>query len=250
MSQNKSRICAGMSIVGGKGYGKAVVIDAEVNDALVLVKIDPKKIDGEIERFEVAREKAKDYYNNYSEEFAVDSARNNDISIIDMYKYIINDKTLAKEVIKSIATDNYSAESSVQIVTKNIIETFQFADSEYFRERGKDIEDVRNKLLFYLKGGSEKSRLFDEDVVLVIKRSFLLSDIIGSNVERIKAIICASSGKTSHAVIVAHSRSIPVVVGVDITSLDIDNGVNVLVDSDTGTFTINPSDILLDIYYT
>ncbi|MDR0303306.1 MAG: phosphoenolpyruvate--protein phosphotransferase [Chitinispirillales bacterium] len=248
--QSKSKIHAGISIVSGKGYGKAVIIHADPCSFTVM-KIEQKMVKDEIKRFENARNKANKYYDDYTKTNVISSGKDSDVSIIEMYKYIVNDKTLTKQVLYNISNEYYTAESAVRIVMENIIETFKVTDSEYFKERGKDVEEVRNKILFYLTGDGEKSNTpFKEDVVLIIKRSLLLSDIIGNNVEKIKAIVCTSSGKTSHAVIVARSNSIPVMAISDFTTLNIDDGIEVFVDCDAGTLTIEPSDNILDIYYT
>jgi phosphotransferase system enzyme I (PtsI) len=246
--QSKSKICAGVSIVGGKGYGKAVVIEAEV-DIVRISKIEPKMVNNEIERFENARIKAKKYYDDCCKAYTIDSENDSDISVIEMYKHIVNDKMFVKQILFNISNEYYTAESATQIVAKNIIGTFLVADNEYFKERGKDVEEVRNKILFYLEGGKEESKVFKEDVVLIIKRSFLLSDIIVNNIKKIKAVVCASSGKTSHAVIIARSNLIPVMVAKDLSALDIDNSTEILVDCDTGTFIQNPSKNLFDAYY-
>jgi len=247
MLRNDAKIYAGESIVNGIGYGKAVVIHG-AEDTVRAAKIKPNMITVELKRFEKAKEKAGKYYDNYSKTVIMGMHRNFDVPIIEMYKHIVEDPMLTKQVLHNISIEHYNAESAVRFVAKKMIETFRAMDDEYFKDRDKDVEEVRDKILQYLNEENKELKRFDEDVVLIIKRSLMLSDIIGSDIEKIKAVVCASSGKTSHAVIIARSNSIPVIGGVDFEKLEIKDGDSVLVDSNTGTFTVNPMKNMLEAY--
>ena len=247
--QKKSRIYEGTSIVRGKGFGKAVVIGAQ-SDVINMVKIMPDDIAVEIEKFEKARLQAKKYYEDYSKNALSQSKEYTEVSIVEMYKYIVNDPILTKQVLYNISTELATAETAVRLVAKNMMETFQVMEDEYFKDRDKDVQEVSDRILFYLRScDGEETKTFAYDVVLFVKRSLTLSDVIGNDIEKIKAIVCASSGKTSHAVIVARSSSIPVIADVDFTNMDIEDGYEVLVDSDMGIFTVNPSKQLLNEYH-
>ncbi|MCL1946065.1 MAG: phosphoenolpyruvate--protein phosphotransferase [Chitinivibrionia bacterium] len=247
--QNKPKIYEGTCIVRGKGYGKAVIVDSQA-EAISMVKILPENIATEIERFEKSRMQAKKYYEDYSKSMLSKSKEYAEISIVEMYKYILNDPILTKQVLENISKELMTAETAVRLVAKNTIETFQAMEDEYFRDRDKDVQEVADRMLFYLSSsGGEEPKTFACDVVLFLKRSLMLSDIIGNDIEKIKAIVCASSGKTSHAVIVARSNSIPVISDINFSNAEIEDGCEVLVDSDMGIFTINPSKAALDTYY-
>jgi len=246
--RNDAKIYAGESIVSGIGCGKAVVIHS-AEEAVRAAKIKPNMVAAEFNRFEKAKEKAGKYYDNYSKTVIMSMHKDFDIPIIEMYKHIVEDPMLTKQVLHNISIEHYNAESAVRFVAKKMIEMFRAMDDEYFKDRDKDVEEVRDKILQCLSDEDKETKRFDEDVVLVIKRSLVLSDIIGSDVDKIKAVVCASSGKTSHAVIIARSNSIPVIGGVDFEKLEIKDGDTVLVDSDTGTFTVNPTKNMLEAYH-
>jgi phosphotransferase system enzyme I (PtsI) len=238
------RAYAGVSIVDGKGFGKAVVLDARSEEHHIL-KIKTENIATEIERFENARTEAKKYY----DDCAKAASKHTDVSIIEMYKYIVSDPTLTKQVLYNISTELNAVETSVCLVAKSMIDAFLVMEDEYFKDRSKDVEEVRDRILFYLSNNGEETKTFDHDIVLIIKRSLVLSDIIGNNVEKIRAVVCAFSGKTSHAVIVARSNSIPVIADVDFTNFEIGNGDDILVDGDKGIFTVHPSKTEINNYY-
>jgi len=229
----------GVSIVNGKGYGKAIIINAH-SDVIQILSISEEEISREINRFETARAKAQKYYENYSSKMLSKEDDETEFSIIEMYKYLVSDPSLGKKVINHISSELTTAETAVRIVAKSAIDKFQNMDDEYFSERGRDLEEVRDRILLYLSGG-EETKTFDEDVVLIIKRTLVLSDVISYNIERIKAIVCTSSGKTSHAVIVASSNSIPVISYTDLSKLGIEDGNEIFADSDNEAFTIFPS---------
>ena len=244
---NKPSQYIGTSIVGGRGYGKAVVLSAQ-SEIFPILSVSRDDVGRECKRFETARNEAQKYYDDYSAKMTAQSGSKVEISIVEMYKLLVNDPSFVGQVLRCISSELLSAETAVRLVSKTAIEKFQNIDDEYFRDRGKDIEEVRDRILLYLSG-DEETAMFSDDVVLVIKRSLLLSDIISNNVEKIKAVVCASSGKTSHAVIVARSNSIPVIADVDFSKLDIEDGNEVLVDSDNEIFTIFPSKKQLDEYF-
>jgi len=238
---------AGVPIIGGKGYGKAVVIDAQT-DIFHIQNIDREDVEKECSRFSSAREETKKYYSEYSSKIAARDNSDVEHSIVEMYKVLADDPSLIVKVIDCIALKLVSAESAVRIVAQTEIDKFQKDENEFFRDRGKDIEEVRDKILHFLSGESAKSKAFEGSVVLVVKRSLLLSDIISNNTEQIKAIVCESSGKTSHAVIVARSNSIPIISDVDFTKLQIETGIDVLVDCDNEMFIVSPSQEQLSKY--
>jgi phosphotransferase system enzyme I (PtsI) len=243
----------GAPISAGKGFGQAVIVEVYDYD-YIPQKITPDAVPSEVERFKDAQKQAIKYYEDLckSTKKTKISADNEDITIIEMYKCLANDPMLAKDVLYKIQTELCTAEYAVRIVADNAIANFQMIKDEYFKDRDKDISEVCERILYYLSRenrDNSEEKLFDKDVVLFINRSLILSDIVGKNIEKIKAIVCLSSGKSSHAAIVARSNSIPVISGVDLFKLDLLEGNNVLVDCDAGEFIINPSEDEIDKYH-
>jgi phosphotransferase system enzyme I (PtsI) len=102
--------------------------------------------------------------------------------------------------------------------------------------------EVCEKLVSYLRKDDQgRAKTFAEPVVLVVLRTFTITDILSYDRSKISAVITVSGGKTSHAAILARSYNIPVISGLRNISDHIKPGDDVLVDSDKGLVYIHPA---------
>ena len=82
----------------------------------------------------------------------------------------------------------------------------------YLRDRAIDVKDVGLRILRNLRGIAEPERPLERDSVLVAEE-LTLSDLTLVDHERLRGIVLATGGVTSHATILAKSFEIPTIVG-------------------------------------
>lgn len=235
----KERKLFGITIVEGKGLGKAYFVGRAVQHESV-VSISRQDVGDHIMLFNEVREKAKIDYRSYTKNFEGTSAF--DSSILNVYEHILDDPAFIGQVVETITTKLFDLETSIRIVSNDFIKRFNAAGTSYFKERSSDIVEICEKLISYINEDKGRMKTFIEPIVLVVLRTFTPSDILNYDFTKINAVVSVSGGKTSHAAILARSYSIPVVSGIHNIAENIHPGDLVYVDADKATVHIRPSE--------
>jgi phosphotransferase system enzyme I (PtsI) len=114
------------------------------------------------------------------------------------------------------------------------IASYDAADDAYFRARASDLRDLRDRVLRHLAG--ETDRTVPSGVILAADDMppsiFLATDW------RDGGLVLRRGSPSSHVAILAKSRGVPMIVGVDVDHLE--DGIDVLLDADAGLLTVDP----------
>lgn len=154
-------------------------------------------------------------------------------------------------IIPHVEKGGVSAETAVVQGIESIAGRFEHHSDRYVREKAQDFRDIGEKLLHELvalkKNGDEPSADSGTSTILVAREigpSFV--SMLGKN--RIAGVITERGGETSHAVIIAKSLGIPVVIGIENVCDLINSGDKVIVDGRTGFVFVNPDEMLVKEY--
>ena len=243
---SKEKKLVGISIVEGKGLGKAYFVGRAVQQDSV-VSISRQDIGNHIMLFNEVREKAKIDYRAYVKSFDGTSAF--DTSILNVYEHILDDPAFIGQVVETISTKLFDLETSIRLVSSDFIKRFSSAGTSYFKERSSDMVEICEKLISYINKDGDRKKSFIEPIVLVVLRAFTPSDILRYDKEKIKGVVSVHGGKTSHAAILARSYSIPVVSGIHNISEHIRPGDQLYVDADKATVYIRPAGSVIDRFH-
>ncbi len=153
---------------------------------------------------------------------------------------VIEDQSF-KERIHSRIKHGLAAESALKGVVEEYVERFNAMEDRYLRERAVDVRDVGQRILRYLLGVDDSADVVGgaKDAVLVTSE-LTLSDLSTVDPSRLRAIVSASGGATSHAAILAKSLEIPTVVGAHGILAACRKGDDIIVDGNTGTVYLRP----------
>src|SRR5258706_8544863 len=114
------------------------------------------------------------------------------------------------------------------------IASYEEASDPYFRARASDLRDLRDRVLRYLAGESEQ--IMPSGVIVAADdmppSTFLATDW------RDGGLVLRRGSPSCHVAILARSRGVPMIVGVDVDHLG--DGGDVLLDGDAGTLIIDP----------
>lgn len=125
---------------------------------------------------------------------------------------ILDDPMLGEEISAGIQA-GLAPEDAVHAASESICAMFAAIDDEYIRSRADDVRDVCRRLEMKIKG-ERKSTEIPEACILVADELFP-SDLAAVDLSRVKGISCRNGSMTSHFVIMAHSKGIPVEIGKD-----------------------------------
>ncbi len=161
-----------------------------------------------------------------------------DGAMFDAQRMMLEDATFASKIEARIRAGE-AAETALKHVVEEYVEAFLAVSDAYLRERAADVRDIGQRVLRNLLGQEEQERGFASDVVLVA-HELTLSDMSLMEHQRLKGIVLASGGVTSHASILAKSFEIPTVVGIGHIADVLHEGDMVIVDGNSGVVYVNP----------
>ncbi len=122
------------------------------------------------------------------------------------------------------------------------IASYDGADDPYFRARASDLRDLRDRVLRHLAG--EADQIVPAGAIVAAEdmppSTFLATDWRGGG------LVLRRGSPSSHVAILARSRGVPMIVGVDVDHLE--NATDALLDADAGLLIIDPDSDMRAVY--
>ena len=168
-----------------------------------------------------------------------------DRAIFDAHRLMLEDPGLIDKV-EVLIEQGAAAETALKKVIEEYIETLSRVGDAHLQERTTDLRDIGQRVLRHLLGLEEREGPQGESFILVADE-VTLSDLCRVDHTRLKGVVLASGGATSHASILAKSFEIPTVVGVSHTEL-IQQADTLIVDGNSGVVYLNPGDEVMREY--
>ncbi|MEO1495152.1 MAG: phosphoenolpyruvate--protein phosphotransferase [Pseudomonadota bacterium] len=166
--------------------------------------------------------------------------------IFETYRMFAYDKGWQRRLGEAISS-GLSAEVAVEKVQSEARARMERATDPYLRERLHDLDDLANRLLRHLVGGSgENGTTIPEDAILVA-RSIGPGELM-DHMPRIKALVLEEGSQSSHAAIVARALNVPMVIQAARITRDANEGDPMIVDGDQGYAFLRPDTAMTDHY--
>ena len=217
---------------GGMGFDQ--IADKSVSD-----------ISHEIKRFKRALEKSEADIRQIMKKTAEFSGEES--AIIEAHLMYLNDRSFQSKIIARIENGS-CAEFALKQEVLAYVRLFEQLEDPYLRDRGADIEDIGKRILGHLLGGGGiASQIFGKDTILFAK-DLSPVDLININQSRLKGIVLAKGGITSHTVILAKSFEIPIIIGVKGLLQVITANDAVIMDAASGIVFKNPPEEIKQEY--
>jgi phosphotransferase system enzyme I (PtsI) len=206
---------------------------------------NPSLIAAEIERFDLAILESAAELEAVVQKVA-EVLGTAEADIFRSHLQIVNDPALVARVHTLVENQQLTALSALQVVMNGYAAQLARSQQELFRERMTDIRDVilrieshltRKKIGHSLPSG--ESRNGDESVILVA-HEILPSQAMSLGDLPIAGIVTELGGSTSHAAILARSRGIPAVSGVEGIMGEVESGDLMIVDGRDGMVLARP----------
>src|SRR6202022_1518053 len=114
------------------------------------------------------------------------------------------------------------------------IASFDAADDPYFRARASDLRDLRNRVLRHLAGEAEQT----VPAGVIVAADDMPPSMFLATDWRDGGLVLRRGSPSSHVAILARSRGVPMIVGVDVDHLE--NGSDAVLDADAGLLIVDP----------
>ena len=206
---------------------------------------NPAQIPAEIAYFDRAVEEAESelegLVHRVAQELGPSAAE-----IFQTHLQILGDPGLLSKVHSLIERQSLTALSALHQVMNRYVAQFARIEQDYFRERLNDLRDVILRIGSHLTrkkepvpNGAVESHDGEEPVILVA-HEILPSQAMSLGDLPIAGIVTEVGGSTSHAAILARSRGIPAVSGVEGIMNDVASGDLMVVDGREGHVLVRP----------
>ena len=240
MSQSVKEIkLKGINASPGICIGRAYLVDREGVDIVEKYAIDSKNLSKEIKRFKAAVKKTGDNI-RWAIENSPEELRR--ALILETQVALLTDKMLYGKTIETIEKDRVNAEWALKQVVSNLKLVFLGMADAYLKERASDIVHASDSIMRNLVGAEFENIADIDKRVILVARDLSPADTSQINVGKIMGFITDLGGKASHTGIVAQSLEIPAVVGLEHATSRIKSEALIIVDGNTGTVIVNPSE--------
>jgi phosphotransferase system enzyme I (PtsP) len=162
--------------------------------------------------------------------------------VLEAYRMFANDRGWAKRMRDAIA-DGLTAEAAVERVHNETRARMLRQHDPFWRERLRDLDDLSDRLLRVLQGGSDARKMGDElpDDAVLVARNMGPAELIDYDSSQIRALIVEDASSQSHVAIVAKALGIAAVGGIKRVIERVSPNDPIIVDGERGEVHVRPS---------
>jgi phosphotransferase system enzyme I (PtsP) len=161
--------------------------------------------------------------------------------VLEAYRMFAHDAGWVRRLQESIAA-GFSAEAAVERVQNNTRARIMRQTDPFWRERLHDIDDLSNRLLRLLAGqaGTAAETELPRDTILVA-RTMGPAELLDYDRKRVRGLVLADGGVSSHVAIVAKALGIPAIGYAREALEEVDPGDPAVLDAESGELHVRPS---------
>jgi len=236
----------GISAAPGIVIGPAFLKDSEFFHVPRTV-IEEDRVQAEVDVFQQVladtRKEIVAIKTHMSEQLGEDHAR-----IFDAHLLILDDEVITDGTIAVIREQRLNAAAAFDTVITRITAMFAEMEDEYLKERYIDIKDVERRVIRNLLGKKRAAVKKLHEPSIIVAHDLSPSDTAQIDRGMTLAFATDLGGRTSHTAILARSQGVPAVLGLDNLFEMVENGDTMIVDGNTGTVIVNPTQPTIEEY--
>jgi phosphotransferase system enzyme I (PtsI) len=244
-TDTKEIILKGINASPGICIGKAYRVDRGGVEVVEKYPIQAQDLPNEVKRFESAVKKARDELLGILKKSPEELQQ---AHILETHLALLKDKMLYGRCIELIKQENVNAEWALKTVVSNLREIFATMTDPYLKERSADVVQVADHIMRNLMGAEGLNIAAIKKRVILVAHDLSPAETSQINLERVKGFITDRGGKASHTGIIARSLEIPAVVGLQVATSTIRNDDLIIVDGNSGTVILHPTEDTLVKY--
>ena len=234
----------GKGVISGIAMGKIMLAGQNLDGYLVNYKPEAK---------ETEKQKAQAAITAVAENLreSIEQMKKDDMAeqaaILEAHRMMIQDPMMAQNIETKVEELGNAPRAGLKAAEEQA-QMFEQMEDDYFAARAVDLRDVGKRVAKYILGVKEPE-IGNEKVVLC-GHEIEPSVIAGMPTDKIAGVLLGAGSTTCHAVIIAKSRAIPTIVGLDKENrIDkIADGDRVIIDGERGEVTINPDEEEVAVY--
>ncbi len=234
------KVLRGIGASPGICIGKAYLVDTEGVDIVGKFFIPKENLEKEVKRFKRAVQHVIDEMETIIAERPTELK--DKAEILEAHSQLLKDKRLYDKTIATIESEAINAEWALNKVTTALRRMFKNMNDDYLRARADDIAQVSERILRRLAGAETVNIATIDKRVVLVAHDLSPAETSQIHLERIKGFITDRGGRASHTSIIARTLEIPAVTGLGNASKIIRQDDLLIVDGNTGTVIVQPSE--------
>ena len=230
----------GIGVSPGVAWGPALVVRWD------FPKVPDRTVRSDQVPHEVRRlHEAVDYVVSYLQELGervLQRAGPEESRIFDAQILMAQDKEFLNSVETLIRNNQLSAETAYEFKALEL--RALWSGAARLRERLADLHAIQMRMIQQLMGAGNENETWnipDDEQVIIVAHELSPGLTVQLDREHVVGLISEEGTRTSHAAILAHSLGIPAVMGVSGALAAIPNGTVLLLDGQSGTVLLNPT---------
>lgn len=169
-------------------------------------------------------------------------------AIFSVHEAILRDAPFTKKVRDWIVNDRKPATEALRLLLAEFTTLFAQTKNSYLRERLSDVRDVVIRVSSNLSDVLQKETPSLTGPLIVVADELLPSQAVALGGVDVHGIVTQRGSQTSHAAIIARSRGIPAVSGIERILNQVKTGDTLIVDGREGIVIINPDTEAVSAY--
>lgn len=240
MSEAESRVVfSGKGLSKGVFVGRLVYIEHSANKKVPEFSIPLSDVELEIDRYKAAICTSRSELNDLQLDLANEGS-SEAVSIIDTHIQMLEDPFMTTFMEKRVRRTMKNMGAVFTSVMGDYEKKFEDMENEHFKERSIDVRDLKDRILRKLYPETHKAPPKTQEKAVVFSHDLIPSFIADSS-NNIGGVLTLKGSKVAHCVLIAKSKKIPFVAGINIDDLLPYSSSLVLIDGMAGQLIINPN---------
>ncbi|MEE0456981.1 MAG: phosphoenolpyruvate--protein phosphotransferase [Anaerovibrio sp.] len=232
----------GMGAIPGVGIGYIMKAGQALDGYLAAYQ--PGTVEEELEKLNNAVAEVADILEKSVEQMRA-VGHDEQANIMEAHLFLAQDPMLTDGMTDKVQ-EMGNAPAAILASAAESAKIFQSMDDEYLRERAADVLDVSKRIAGKILGIKEPE--VGDNMVILCGYEVEPSVIASVPDDKIAGVIMGQGSTTCHAVIIAKSRAIPTVVGMEHRLDAIPEGAFVIINGHTGDIFVDPDEETIKEY--
>lgn len=232
----------GMGAIQGIGIGYIMKAGQALDGYLAAYQ--PGTVEEELEKLNSAVAEVADILEKSVEQMRA-VGHDEQANIMEAHLFLAQDPMLTDGMTDKVQ-EMGNAPAAILASAAESAKIFQSMDDEYLRERAADVLDVSKRIAGKILGIKEPE--VGDNMVILCGYEVEPSVIASVPDDKIAGVIMGQGSTTCHAVIIAKSRAIPTVVGMEHRLDAIPEGAFVIIDGHSGDIFVDPDEETIKEY--
>jgi len=230
----------GISASKGIAIGRVYAVDRGRSE-VVEHRLEPSRIEAEVERFARAVEAARQELRAVKARIPEGTPREI-AAFIDTHLLMLEDEAISSAPLAYIREMGCNAEWALKLECDALVAAFDAMDDPYLRTRRNDVEHVVDRVQTHLRGGHRTPPPPDEVVAgrIIYADDLTPADTVLMQHQGVAGFMTEFGGPNSHTAILARSLNIPAVVGLHRSAALLRDGDEVVLDGRQGVVVVAP----------